>query len=236
MATLDRTDIAEDTIVLFTSDHGDMLWSQGNTKKQQPWDESIRLPLIIRYPGRITPGQKSDTLISMADIMPTVLSLAGHDIPRCVQGRDLSWSALGKKGQERSSVYLMELCGVGQATNHGIYTWRGVRTRRHLYAEDRNGPWLLYDVESDPYEMNNLIQSSGHSGVRERLGAELRGWYEQLGERYLPAAEQARQLGRYEELVALLDAVAAIIGRDNPEVTMVESYLADNGNWPNRRF
>ncbi len=236
MAALDRAGIAEQTIVLLTSDHGDMLWSQGNTKKQQPWDESIRVPLIIRYPSQVKAGQTSETLISMADIMPTMLGLAGHDIPRCVQGRDLSWSALGENGQEPSSVYLMELCGVGQATNHGVYTWRGVRTRRYVYAEDCRGPWLLYDCDADPYEVNNLVGSPDHADARKLLAAELRGWYERLGERYLPAVEQARQLGRYEELAALFDAVVAVIGRDNPEVKMLEAYMADGGNWPNRRF
>ena len=234
--TLDRCGIAENTIVVFTSDHGDMLWSQGNTKKQQPWGESILIPLIIRYPARIKPGQRSGTLICVSDIMPTILGIVGVSIPPCVQGTELSWSALGGRGQESPSAYLMEMFGIGQVMANRIFTWRGVRTRRYLYAEDLSGPWLLYDLERDAYEMRNVVGSNDYKSAQDELAAELRSWYKRLDETYLPAVEQARAVGRCDEAMALMNAVIPLYRPDHPEVIMLKQYLADGGNWTNRRF
>jgi hypothetical protein len=81
--------IAEDTIVIFTSDHGDMMLSQGLTTKLYPWDESVRIPLLIRYPRKLgRRGSRVNTAFGMPDLMPTVLTLAGLPIPDSVEGSD----------------------------------------------------------------------------------------------------------------------------------------------------
>ena len=233
---LDELKIADDTILLFTSDHGDMLWSHGNTKKQQPWDESINVPLIVKYPRRIKPGQESDLLISTVDVMPTLLRLAGMPIPDTVQGTDLAWSMLGRQGHEPSSVYLMELFGMGQANNSGIYTWRAVRTRRYLYAEDMSGPWLLYDVRTDPCQLENLIESADQQQVRRQLAAQLRSWYTRLDERYLPGVEMARACDRGDQVDALMDVVRKILRNNPASLEAFNAYLEEGGTRPNRRF
>src|SRR5205814_9770978 len=80
--TLKDAGIERDTIVLFTSDHGDMLWSQGNIRKQRPWDESIRTPLLIHYPAAFgDSGKRVGALVNSQDLMPTLLGLCNVHIP-----------------------------------------------------------------------------------------------------------------------------------------------------------
>ena len=236
MAALDESGVADDTIVLFTSDHGDMLWSHGTTKKQQPWDESSNIPLMVRYPKRVEPGQRSDVLISMVDLMPTILGLADVPVPDSVQGTNLSWSMLGEKGEEPDSVYLMELFGIGQVFHHQIHTWRAVRTRRYLYAEDTSGPWLLYDMKNDRFQLRNEVQSPDYEDARRELAAELRSWYTRLGESYQSGVEMARASGRQEEVEALMDVIRHL-SRNNPAaLDDFNAYLEEGAARPNKRF
>src|SRR5207244_3648615 len=95
LTTLDRAGIAEDTIVVFTSDHGDMMLSQGLTTKLYPWDESIRVPFLLRYPRKFgRRARRIQTPLNSPDIMPTLLALCGLAIPDSVEGSDLSgWIA-----------------------------------------------------------------------------------------------------------------------------------------------
>ena len=92
LSTLDAQGIADDTIFVFTSDHGDMIGSQGLWKKQNPWDESIRIPFLLRYPALLGRDGRlvADTTIDVLDMMPTLLGLAGAEIPSSVEGRDFS--------------------------------------------------------------------------------------------------------------------------------------------------
>jgi arylsulfatase A-like enzyme len=91
LKTLKETGLEDDTIVVFTSDHGDMLYSQGERKKQRPWDESIRVPFLVCYPAVLgKAGRTIDMPINTPDIMPTLLALSGVDIPDTVEGADFS--------------------------------------------------------------------------------------------------------------------------------------------------
>ena len=75
--TLDELSVSDDTIVVFTSDHGDMHGSQGVYKKQWPWNEAIKVPFVIRYPGVVPQGAKIESPLNVIDVMPTLLGLAG---------------------------------------------------------------------------------------------------------------------------------------------------------------
>ena len=90
LAALDELDLARDTIFVFTSDHGDMLHSHGRQRKQHPWDESIRVPFLLRWPGRHKTGDHIGEPFNVVDIMPTLLRLAGCDVPDTVEGMDFS--------------------------------------------------------------------------------------------------------------------------------------------------
>jgi arylsulfatase A-like enzyme len=181
--SLDRKGLADDTLVVFTSDHGDMLWSQGAVKKEQPWEESVQIPFLVRWPGRVPADRVSDTLISTVDFMPTLLTMMGCPIPEGNQGVDLSDSVLGGGGPEPESVFLTEPVIVDQGAAQGVREWRGVRTKRHTYARWLDGtPWVLYDNEADPYQLTNLIDSAEHAELRGRLDAMVDDWLARTGD------------------------------------------------------
>ena len=149
----------DNTIVMLTSDHGDMLGSEGRRLKRKPWEESIKVPGIIRWPSRIKAGSKSDAIFTHVDFAPTLLGLCGLKAPAEMQGADLSRMVLGKSSQAPDSAFF-QIFGPfqGDGTEDG---WRGVRTHRYMYARFESKPWVLYDLEKDPYEMKNLVDDAG---------------------------------------------------------------------------
>jgi arylsulfatase A-like enzyme len=162
---------AQDTIVVFISDHGNMMGSHGQRHKRKPWEESIRIPGIIRIPGKVQPGRSSNAIVTHVDLAPTLLSLCGVPVPVAMQGSDLSPIVLGKSDQGPEAAFLQIFTPfAGDGTPH---PWRGVRTNRFLYARTQTGPWLLYDLEQDPYELKNLAQDPGAVSLRERMEMQL---------------------------------------------------------------
>jgi len=193
---LEEFGLADDTIVIFTSDHGDMLWSQGMMRKLQPWEESILIPFLIRWRGRIPAGRKCDTLFSIADIAPTVLSLMGLEVPSNMEGTDFSTVILGEDGPEPNSVFLMDIVTTDEGIRQGLHEWRGIRTKRYTYARWVEGDgWVLYDNEVDPYQLNNLIDSSDAASLRDELEAQLQRWLKRTGDECLSWEENICRLG-----------------------------------------
>jgi len=180
MEELETLDIADDTIVLFISDHGDMLGSHGTFFKCKPYAESINVPGIIRYPRRIKGNQRSDLLVSHVDFVPTLLSMCGAKIPEHVQGRDLSANLTGRGGKEPEAV-LMQIYEPRPMTEVPA-GWRGVRTKRYTYARFRDKPWVLFDLQKDPYEMNNLVDDPAQAGLVAKLDTLLQKEMERAGD------------------------------------------------------
>ncbi|MCX6376715.1 MAG: sulfatase [Armatimonadetes bacterium] len=195
---LDELGIADDTIICFSSDHGDMLASQGLQGKNVPYDESINIPFILRYPRKVKAGGKTDVLLNSVDVMPTLLSLCGAPIPKPVQGVDLSSFVLGKGGKKPESVLLQRILGGGGKKAGG--EWRGVRTERYTYAKTRDGGWLLFDNLKDPYQMNNLIGKTEAKDIQAKMEAELQKWLKRVGDNFEPGEAYIKrfksQLGR----------------------------------------
>ncbi|MDZ4858921.1 MAG: sulfatase [Candidatus Hydrogenedentes bacterium] len=171
LKTLDECGIADDTVFVFTSDHGDMLGSQWHTHKQKPWDESIRVPFLLRYPrdfGRT--ARISDMMLTSVDLMPTLLSLCGVPIPVTVEGADRSGD-LTRSGTDDDDAALLS-CYVpfGQwIPARGGREFRGIRTPRFTYTRSLNGPWQLYHNEKDPFQQQNLCNIPGHEKLQRRL-------------------------------------------------------------------
>ncbi|RJP24895.1 MAG: DUF229 domain-containing protein [Candidatus Omnitrophota bacterium] len=196
LATLDERGLREETIVMFTSDHGDMLWSHGYQKKQKPWEESIRVPLIIRAPGLIPAGKRSDLLFSTADVAPTLLGLAGLAAPAEMEGTDLSRNVVGEGGEEPHSVFILDVLPCDQARQFPGRPWRGVRTKRHTYARWPDGKgWVLYDNIDDPFQLRNLMDHSDHAALRRELEAELQTWLQKTNDPFLETDEMLAALG-----------------------------------------
>lgn len=166
--------IEDNTIFVFTSDHGDMLYSHGGKNKQQPWDESVLVPFLLRYPKMFgNKAKKITTPFSGPDIMPTVLSMAGIKIPQTVEGIDFSSHMLGEPIDVKAALITCPVPFHQWNYQQGGREYRGVRTERYTYVRDLNGPWLLYDNQTDHYQMNNCINKPEYASIQAELEIQL---------------------------------------------------------------
>ena len=212
---LDETGLAGDTIVVFTSDHGDMLWSHGRMKKQQPWEESIHIPFLIRWPNEIQAGTTSDALFGMIDHLPTLLSLCSIEASARLQGTDLAPTLLGLEQTPPSSLFLMDMVRMDESHMQNLDEWRGLRTRRYTYARWVDGrPWLLYDNENDPYQLINLVDDLEYASVQRALDIELDAQIAVTGDICAPGSELLRRL----DLVDLWNEREMILHPDDPQM------------------
>ena len=180
-AALSEAGVSDDTIFIFTSDHGDMLGSQGHGfGKQRPWEESIHIPFILRYPRKVKAGQRRDWIISSVDVMPTLLGFCGISIPENVQGLDYSATITGDSKAERNAAFLFL---VQYKNAEGTTTdWRGIRTKDWTYAYHFAGDWVMYDLRNDPYQLKNLIDDPEFADRKKELRHQLDSMREDLGE------------------------------------------------------
>jgi len=208
LATLDRAGIARDTIVVFTSDHGDMMLSQGLTTKLYPWDESIRVPFLLRYPRRLgssRPGSKAQRIrapLNSPDILPTLLGLCGIRAPSSVEGADWSQVIAGGEPPGDTGALITLAVPITEARRYGFAEYRGLRTARHTYVRSIRGPWLLYDNERDPYQMHNLCGKPEARDLQRGMDGALDRELKRRHDEFLPAAEYVKRagLGHYGEV------------------------------------
>ncbi len=174
LKTLEETGLRENTIVVYTSDHGDMLGSQGMTNKQLPHEESSHIPFLIAGPGIIP--ECRDQLFSLADAAPTMLSLLG--VPyEGMDGMDCSRIFLDPKAPGNDSIYMMEYIPCHQSFDRGIPEWRAVRNHRYLYAATPSYPEeLLFDLETDPLQLRNLAGNPAFRPEKENMAVLLKQW------------------------------------------------------------
>ncbi len=160
---LDERGLADDTIVVFTSDHGTQAGSQGVNpwSKKNPYDASVRVPGIVRFPGQLAPG-RVDSVFSMVDWFPTLCTLAGLPVPRSVEGSDRARVLAGEPEEgDEADAFLMNFSKWFDWFKDGA-EWRGVRTRRYTYAAWLDGRRELYDLAQDPLQQENLA-GRGHA-------------------------------------------------------------------------
>jgi arylsulfatase A-like enzyme len=195
LRTLDETGLATNTIVVFTSDHGDMLWSQNQQRKQRPWEESARVPLLIRLPQSLgIKPHRLDATINSEDVMPTLLSLAGAPIPSSVEGLDFAPAMRGEKDPSGGATVLRCLSPFGEyMRKNGGREYRALRTAKHTYVRRLDGPWLLYDNQSDPYQTNNLAAASAYAHLQAELDALLTKKLKEQHDDFRPGPEYIRR-------------------------------------------
>lgn len=177
---LTEQDLADDTVLLFLSDHGELLGAHGLSSKQRPFEESVGIPLIIadpRRPERV--GVTCDEPTCTEDLFPTFLGLAGltprDDLPGC----DLTPLVHGAVDRlPRDGVQLEFVAELRASQPFYDEVWRGFRSRRYKYTVkgDKNGaqPWQLFDLQIDPYEMANLVDDEAHQETAAQHHAWLR--------------------------------------------------------------
>ena len=172
---LDESGLAKDTVVIYSSDQGFYLGDKGWYDKRWMYEESFRMPLIVRWPGVVKPGSENRDLVQNLDFAETFLDMAGAKIPADMQGRSLVPLLKGETPKDwRNSVYYHYYEWYGPGTVHDVQRHYGVRTQRHkLIHYYLINEWELFDLENDPNEMRSVYDAPAYAGVVKELKAEL---------------------------------------------------------------
>lgn len=171
---LDRLGLADNTIVVYTSDHGEMMAEHGAwTKGRTGYEATIRVPLIIRLPKVFAGGKRSDELVCLIDLLPTLLDAAGLDIPENIQGKSLRPLVEGKMDNWRKYSFT-------ELAARPANTCIAVRSKTHKYVlfrnQGRTAYEQLFDLKNDPWETKNEINNPKYKAVAKELKTALKNW------------------------------------------------------------
>ena len=195
LAYLEETGELDNTFIVYTADQGFMLGEHDYIDKRWMYEESHRMPFVVRYPPSIRPGQRSDFIANNVDFAPTLLAFAGVDKPDFMQGRSFLGMLQGEAEPDDWPIATYYRYWMHMA-HHDNPAHLGIRTKDHkliyFYGQplDAKGAvkkstqpyWELYDLRSDPHEMNNVIDDAGYSDTRRRLKQELNQLATRLGD------------------------------------------------------
>jgi N-acetylglucosamine-6-sulfatase len=189
LALLEERKIADDTIVFYSGDNGFFHGEHGGLHgKMEAYEESLRVPMIARYPRLIKPGQTCEAMVANVDLAPTILDFCGMPAPKQMQGRSWRPLATGSPNAGRRDCFLYSMYGAG--ADPQTPTVKAIRTNRYKLILSLNPADVeeLYDLKSDPQEMKNLAGAGTQDQVRklkERMLAEMR----ELGDPAVPLVE-----------------------------------------------
>ena len=169
---LDSTGLSKNTIIMYTSDQGFYLGEHGWFDKRFMYEESLRTPLLIRYPGYIRPGSQLNQMVVNIDLAPTLLSLAGVKLPSDMQGESMVPLLMNEKASGRKSLYYHYY---EYPEPHRVAPHFGIRTEQYKLIRfyGPHDAWELFDIIKDPQEMNNLYALRSSGGVVQQLKKEL---------------------------------------------------------------
>jgi arylsulfatase A-like enzyme len=172
LGALDKAGLATNTLVIYTSDQGFFLGDHGLFDKRFMYEDSIRMPFLVRWPAAVKPGIRSDALALNIDFAPTFLEAARLAVPSDMQGRSMLPLLQGRAPADwRTSVYYRYYHDPGDHNTRAHY---GVRTRTHkLIHFWKKDQWELFDLVNDPYELHNLYGEPGHDALTQTLKGEL---------------------------------------------------------------
>jgi arylsulfatase A-like enzyme len=187
LRTLDETGKMDETIIIFTADHGDMMGGHGMVWKSTTafYNEVVRVPLLISYPHRFRP-QLSELATDSTDLMPTLLELTGHQIPKQAQGQSLVGFLTGQRdiSEARQYAFCERVRGNPNGSRNvrpgtrGAFMVRGKGWKFIRYDERQE---YLYDLTEDPGETNNVANERDYRSHRNRLAAEMDRWLRRTG-------------------------------------------------------
>ena len=186
MSVLDSMGVADNTIVVFTTDHGEMFTSQGRMFKLTFYDEAANVPFLIRFPKVKTKGI-SDACLNTPDITPTLLGLMGlkKKISNEMEGKDLSFIIRHEQGEDPAFAFLQGMGHTFQWIDG--FEWRAVRDKQFTYARYlRDGSELLFDRKNDPFEKNNVVESKEYLLVLNKLRNEMNQKMKELNDEFHP--------------------------------------------------
>jgi arylsulfatase A-like enzyme len=193
---LEADGIADDTVLVYTSDQGFFLGDHGWYDKRFMYEESLRMPFLVRYPREIAAGSTSAAMALNVDFGPTFLDYAGVALPGSMQGRSLRPVLRGQPPADwRTSMYYRYWVHYDVA--HHVWAHYGVRTHQHklvyyyaepcdtpgAFEEPRTPEWELFDLAADPAELSSVYDDPAYAGVVRELKAELRRLQAEVGDR-----------------------------------------------------
>jgi arylsulfatase A-like enzyme len=180
---LERQGQVDKTAVLLSSDHGFFLGEHHLYDKRLMYEPSIRVPMLLRFPGKVKRGATSDEMVLNLDMAPTLLQIAGLPIPSEMQGKSMLPLAEGERITWRQD-WLYEYYEYPGFEN--VRPCRGVRTARYKYIEFFLDPkeYELYDLEKDPHEMNNLYGKPGYEELTHHLQARMEALRKETNDTY----------------------------------------------------
>lgn len=181
-AEIKRLGLEENSILVFTSDHGELFGAHGRRAKNIFYDEAVRVPFLVRWKGQLAANVKRDFVFNTVDIMPSFLNLMGLPVPAEVEGSDLSACIQGSADTEEGALMM---CTGPTAVFGDGNEWRALRTKKYTYAVFKSdGQELLFDDEADPYQMNNLIGNPDYAELAAKLKAEMYEKMNQIGDTF----------------------------------------------------
>lgn len=196
---LDAEQLTDDTIVIYTSDQGFFLGDHGWYDKRFMYEESLRMPFLIRYPRAISPGTVNANIVTNLDFAPTFLDFAGLPTPTAFQGASLRPLLGGATPPDwQTALYYRYWMHLG---DHYVYAHYGIRTQRYkliyYYADALGQPatidepkepeWELFDLERDPHELHSVFHDPAYADIVGELRAELRRLQEEAGDQPHPS-------------------------------------------------
>ena len=168
---LDRNNLTGNTIVIYVSDQGFYMGEHGWFDKRFMYEESFRTPMVMRYPGKIKPGSRSDELVMNLDIAPTILEAAGVAVPKDMQGQSFLPLVTNKNAKGREAMYYHYY----ENGEHAVSPHFGISTGRYKLIRfyKRVEGWELYDLKKDKDEMQNVYNNPKYLKIAERLKKQL---------------------------------------------------------------
>jgi len=189
---LDSLGIADDTMVVFLSDHGDQFGQHGHFCgiKCQAYRASMHVPLIVRYPARFAP-QDTDAMVDVGvDMMPTLLDLCGAAAPPGMHGESYLPVLDGKAEEARDAIMYQVFAQTGgNPGEFAPYAQRGIRTRDWLYVRHKDRRVMLHDERSDYHEQTNLVDDPNHASLMDAFDARITAHMEATGDDWDMAAD-----------------------------------------------
>lgn len=172
MKHLDESGLADNTVVIYSSDQGFYLGEHGWYDKRWMYEESLRMPLIVRWPNKVRPGSVNRQMVSNLDFAETFLEIAGVPVPEDMQGQSMVPMLAGETPADwRKSFYYRYY---EYPKPHKVPPHYGVRTERHkLIYYPRTDEWELFDLEKDPHEIRSVYAEAAYAETVKELKAEL---------------------------------------------------------------
>ena len=195
VASIRNAGIDSNTIFVFTADHGDLMGAHGQRNKQQPYEESIRVPFLLHYPDAFgNTNRESPILLNSPDIMPTILGLCNMKVPVSVEGIDYSDVLKGTRKNKIKETLISCVQPFGQWSRaNGGREYRGLVTVQYTFVRDLQGPWLLFDNDNDPYQLNNLVGKKAFLKIQKSLDKRLSQKLKANNDEFLPGMQYVKR-------------------------------------------